>query len=562
MKVYLKGKGEITLTQKNYLAQGGEGTVWVHGNSVLKIYHDPANMIPVDKIIELSELTDPHIIKPNDIVFDAKGKVIGYAMSFVKDTYALCQFFPKAFRDRNGISPDMALALVRKLQDLIKHIHDHHILVVDLNEMNFLLSRDFKEIFAIDCSSYQTTHYPATAIMESVRDRHLKTFSELTDWFSFGIVSFQMFSSIHPYKGKHLTVKGLDERMEKNISVFNKDVSVPATCYPFNLIPRAYLDWYKAVFEDGKRMPPPVDLNVAAVAAIVQVKKIIGSNNFIMAELINFAENIIKAKVVNGDRIVLTDKWLYLNKRQLCEIKPNCEIIYAPKIGTVIMATIIGENLYLYNATYKREIPISLIAHDMMEYGGRLYIKSYANILEIDFNEIGNEIIPSFKVVGNILEHAAQFFDGVVVQNLLGNYFVSLLPESGKCYQIKIKEFDGYRIIDAKFDKGVLMAVGTKAGKYNKFILRFDAIPNEYDIRMVMDIHYDGLNFTTTDGGLCVHLTENEEIEIFSARRGSAQIKIIDDAAIDGNMLLYNNGNKIEFAKGNGLHSISTKGQP
>ena len=49
-----------------------------------------------------------------------------------------------------------------------------------------------REVFV---DSYQTAHYPATAIMPSVRDWKvpLHDFSELSDWFSFAIVSFQVF---------------------------------------------------------------------------------------------------------------------------------------------------------------------------------------------------------------------------------------------------------------------------------------------------------------------------------------------------------------------------------
>jgi DNA-binding helix-hairpin-helix protein with protein kinase domain len=196
----IKGKGHIIdLNNKNFLAQGGEGSVYVIGKTAYKIYNDPKKMLPLGKIRELSVLTDKNIIKPDEVL-TVKNQEVGYTMRFVDDTYALCQLFTKAFRQRNNLQHDTMFKLIQSLQNLVKHIHEKKILVVDLNEMNFLASTDFKDIYAIDVDSYQTPTYKATAIMESIRDRHTKNFNEGSDWFSFAILAFQMFIGIHPYK--------------------------------------------------------------------------------------------------------------------------------------------------------------------------------------------------------------------------------------------------------------------------------------------------------------------------------------------------------------------------
>jgi DNA-binding helix-hairpin-helix protein with protein kinase domain len=136
-------------------------------------------------------------------------------MRYVDRTYALCQVFPGSFRTRHGFSTDAALRLVRRLQEGVRTVHSHGILIVDLNEMNFLVSDSFGEIYFIDVDSYQTPSFPATALMESVRDRHAKRFSTSTDWFSFAIVSFQMFVGIHPFKGTYAPLQGVIEKDKK-----------------------------------------------------------------------------------------------------------------------------------------------------------------------------------------------------------------------------------------------------------------------------------------------------------------------------------------------------------
>jgi hypothetical protein len=158
-------------------------------------------MIAPAKLRELSVLAEPNIIRPEKILLDARKTPVGYSMRYVDRARALCQIFPRAFRVRNNLSSGSIVSLVRRLQDGVRYVHSKGILIVDLNELNFLISDDFTEIYFIDVDSYQTPSFPATALMESVRDRHSHGFSEKTDWFSFAVVSFQMFVGIHPYKG-------------------------------------------------------------------------------------------------------------------------------------------------------------------------------------------------------------------------------------------------------------------------------------------------------------------------------------------------------------------------
>ena len=257
-RYFVQGKGEIRLSKSDFKAQGGEGAIYVKGPTAYKIYKDPGRAITPAKILELSTLTQPNIIRPLDVLLDGRNKPVGYTMRSAGKSYALCQLFPKAFRQRNTLTPEMTLGLVRKLRDGVNHVHANGILLVDLNEMNFLVAEDFSEIFFIDVDSYQTPSHSATVLMESVRDRHAQTFTTGSDWFSFAVVSFQMFVGIHPFKGTYPPLQSLpdketklDARMRANVSVLNPGVSIPASCLPFSTIPPAYLDWYRAVFEEA-----------------------------------------------------------------------------------------------------------------------------------------------------------------------------------------------------------------------------------------------------------------------------------------------------------------------
>ena len=269
-RYFVQGGGEVRLGKSDFKAQGGEGAIYVKGPNAYKIYTDPQRAIPPAKILELSALTLPNIIRPLGVLLDTKSRPVGYSMRAVGRSYALCQLFPKAFRQRHNLTPESAFRLVRRLQEGVSHVHARGVLIVDLNELNFLVAEDFSEVYFIDVDSYQTPSYPAAALMESVRDRHALKFTSGSDWFSFAVVSFQLFVGIHPYKGNYPPLQGLpdkekklDARMRANVSVLRPEVSVPASCLPFSVIPPAYLDWYRAVFEDGRRLPPPDDAQPA-----------------------------------------------------------------------------------------------------------------------------------------------------------------------------------------------------------------------------------------------------------------------------------------------------------
>lgn len=558
MLVFIKNKGEINLTKANFINQGGEGSVYAKGKTAYKIYTDISKMIPLGKIQELSEITEPNVIRPVDVILNKNNKPIGYSMRFVKQTYALCQLFTKSFREREGLKHDTIQSLIKKLRAMIEHIHSKNILLVDVNEMNFLVNKNFNEIYAIDTDSYQTINYPATAIMDSVRDRHSKTFNKNTDWFSFGIIAFQMFIGIHPYKGRHPTIKQLNDRMIKNISVLNKDVSVPQVCYPFDIIPETYRNWFCAIFENGKRIPPPTDFQSIA-HIITTIKKITGSNNFDITEENEYDGNILSILFTGGKRAVLTDKKFYLNHKTF-NTSNNIKLAITPKSDMVLLVKIENGLLKLFNTETNTEISTQLGASDLMTYNGNIYVKNIDRLLEIDLTEIKhNNILVSSKVVANLLENASTLYDGVVVQNLLGAYYISIFPSFREHQQLHIKELDEYRIIDAKFNSNILMIVGIKNGQYDRFVFRFSKDWHTYDIRKVENITHTGLNFIVLDNGVCIHLTEEENIEIFSNRKDSPNIKVIEDPVLGGDMKLFHSGSKVYFGKHNKLCTMKMK---
>jgi hypothetical protein len=234
-------------------------------------------------------------------------------------------------------------------------------------------------------------------------------------------------------------------------------------------------------------------------------------------------------------------------------------IAITPLLNKVISATLVDGDVLLYNSS-DEEVPThSIKADDMMSYKDRIYIKNNDMISELNFVEIGKKVHAVPKHVGNVMENATKFYDGVIIQNVLGSFMASLFPSAGVHYQIQCPEFKGYQIIDAKYRDNVLIVIASQKGKYDKFILKFDDKFSSYSVREVKDISYVGINFTVLDNGLVIHINENEELEIFSNKKESATVKVIDNSAISGDMKLFSDGMQVIFAKGKKLYKLEMK---
>ncbi len=553
MDVYQQGK-KVRLTQAEFKAQGGEGAVYVRGDTAYKIYADPAKMIPLAKIRELSALDGPDIVRPQDVLLDAGRTPIGYTMQSVPGGLALCRTFPKAFRERAGLTPDKAAHLVKKLQEGVAFVHARGILIVDLNEMNFLVDPQFQHVYFIDVDSYQTPRFGATALMDSVRDRHAECWDEGTDWFSFAVVSFQMFVGIHPYKGRHPALKTLEERMAQNVSVLNPDVSLPSVCPPLSVIPDAYRAWYHAVLERGERSAPPLNWNAATLHP-VPARHPADGGRVVARKWREFAGAVVS---FTGGVTVTTDA-VYLEDRRCAGTNRDAQIGLTPKTHHAVLAFLENGMVRLRDLTTQTELPFTLMGEQIVVAEGRIYVKQGGSLLEITWTETPTQAWASAKRVGAVLEQATQLFEGVALQNLLGAWYASVLPETGHCHQVRLPELDGFQVINARFQSGVLMVVAARNGQFQKLVFRFSADFTRHDVRVTPDLATYGINFVVLASGVCLHLSDAGELELFSSRFGAAEIKVITDPALSGDCLLLQNGSQALLARGGTLYRITLK---
>jgi hypothetical protein len=557
MRLKIRGKGSITLTKSDFKASGGEGSIYVKGATAYKIFTDPARMIPEAKISELSALSDPSIIRPQDVVIDTKGAPVGYSMRYVDDAFPLCKMFPVAFRNRTGITPERVVDLVERLKASVIHVHSRGILLVDLNEMNVAVATNLDGAFFLDVDSYQTRSFPATAIMDSIRDRHATSFDTGTDWFAFAIVTFQMFVGIHPYKGTYPPFIGtvdkdqrLDARMRSNISVLHDGVTVPAATLPFDVIPPAYLEWYRVMFEDGLRIGPPDAPRLAIRAAPVS-PRVSGATVFDVFEIFEYSADVV---AVWGD-IVLTADGVYAGRRRLSDADGNVAIGCLPA-GNVVVGTHSAGRLRLHDATDDREIGCDVAANALMTVDGRFYAKQGPSIVEIVFLETGPRILVTPRVACSVLEHATELYDGVAMENLLGAWYALLFPAAGTCHQVRLRELDNYTILEARYTRSVLVVAATRGGNCDTLVFRFDSGFREYDLRVASSGNYVGIELAVLASGVCLLLNESDEIEVFSNRPGDTTTRAFADTEVRGDARLFSRGLQALFARGRTLYGF------
>lgn len=581
MKVFVKGKGRVNLTQQNFVGTGGQASVYVKDALAYKIYTDPAHTIPDAKFYELSVIDNPRVLKPMDLLLDDKGQEsIGYTMQGVLDTCGFNQLFTKAFRERNNIKPDQIVNLAAKLRDYVDGIHKKGILIVDLNEFNILVPKTYDDLYLIDVDSYQTKSYPATVILPSVRDFSVPAsqFSPLSDWFSYGVLTFQLFVGIHPYRGVHKPTEHIDKdsrmehRMRNHISAFRPEVGLPKCCYSFDQIPQTFRDWLKAVLDDGMRVPPPDPRGGVAVirgpVAVTQTQFTVTSGKLVIEEIQDLEKWTLVQYVESGGRSLAlvtngSDMRVLLDGRPIHAgpaLTGETILGFTPKMNEPIALNLSRGQLTFFDFNRKRQETLDIYAVEIAKSGGRMYLRNGTRVLEVEFSEQPSKIVVTAShMVADVLELASHLYEGAAIQNMLGTIYVSLFPQSKTGYQVKVPELNKYKIVDAKFDGGVLMVVGAKDGQYDRLIFRFDENYTTYDLRVVSDITPSGLNFITLDSGICVSLTEDEKIEAFSARKGSQGIKVVEDPALGNDMRLIKVRGKVGFERQGKVYQLSMK---
>lgn len=568
MDVYVNGKQHIKLSDKqHFVASGGEGKIYEKGNVVYKVYFDPKKAIPKGKISELRALNRSNIIGPKLPLYDKNGRLIGFTMDRVPNNEFLCQLFTSSYRKQHKIRNKTIIELTENMQETIVYIHDNKCLMVDGNEMNYLVDgKSYSTAYFIDVNSYQTQSFPATAIMPSIYDYSCKgKFTTLSDWFAFAIVSCQLYIGIHPYKGRHpkFDKRDLKGRMKAGVSIFNPDISLPPVVRDFGCVPSNFCGWLEDILEKGQRKPPPLVGGIIG-AIPVKITVIKSTDNFEIRRLFSVKKeggHITNCFYYGGKRVVVTENKIYIDK--VVYDKIGSHVVFIDNMDPVFVEAKDGELDIRYKG---KKVEFNLAVQKVMVIENRLFVINEGSMNEIVLYEsnkgTGIEIVPLIRSTWDILlPKANKVFTNVIYQDVLGKAcFVVPVPEvsesaSSSCVVKYISQLDKYRIIDAKYDMGILVVIGYCGGKYDKHIIN---IKND-EYRVIYDIDYQGINFTVLENGVVVMINEDNKMELFFNIGAQTKVKFIEDPDIDFSMNVVRNGTQTVVFKDYDIYSLTMK---
>lgn len=534
MNVIVPGEKKVFLTQDTFLAEGGEGKVYVSGQTAYKIYHDPTRVMASGKMVELAAINDPDVIRPLKDVFNERQQRIGYTMRYVPSTRPLCSLFPKAFRDREGLGHDKIRNLVLKFRDRVQHVHDAGILIVDLNEMNFLVDKQFQNLYAIDTDSYQTRGFPATAIMPSVADPLVigNKFTEGSDWFSFACTSFQLFTGIHPFKGVHPSIKGFEDRMKAGITVFDPSVKTPPAMYPVNVIPPVYLDWYRSVFVDRHRTAPPTDYQGRLSLPTAVAYTVVSSDSLTVRDVASFDGRYV---VSYRDGWALDNKGSILFGRDV--LTPSFEPAgfgYMSDMTPIVVGMRDGF-VYVFDLKSRQEHRTELQGQALFVTDANVYLKNGNRLSVLDFRPVGGKVLGTLQFAVSIMERATRRFNNCLYQNMLGSAFFNVFPSSGGTYQIRTPEIDRKQILDAKYQNGLLGVSVHANGDVVRYLYR--VVGDKATVVEAKTVSLQMVNFVVMANGITVLSDDEGTIEVFSIDHPVKRKTVPYDGA-DGRMTL------------------------
>ncbi|QQG46606.1 MAG: hypothetical protein HYY55_02050 [Candidatus Niyogibacteria bacterium] len=559
IKVKLDGRGELTIHPSgDHVATGGEGSIYrAHGTAV-KLYLDSTKMSRDDmaeKIKLLSGIKHEYIVAPKGLVFDERGKVAGFYMDFVEGE-PFMRLFTNDFRARQGFTDKDASILTDRMRETISFAHSFGAILVDPNELNWkaVLARNSgPEPRIIDVDSWQIARWPARAIMPSIRDWHSKDFNKLTDWFSWGVVSFQIYTGIHPYKG---TLDGfergdLERRMKANASVFSPGVRLNRAVRDFSVIPGKLLDWYVATFQNGQRSIPPSPFDKSLMTApAVQVKHaVISGSGLLICDKI-FSDKSDKAIRVFPCGVVLLEsgRLIDLNtRREIGLVKSKkCEVVDAGRGW--LKADYDGFKplfSFISAANFEEtELSIHLNVREILRYENRIFAVIEDGLCELVVRGALKPVMSAGNTWGATV-NSITWFDGAGIQNAMGASFIIAPFGDNACAQVRVRELDGLCPISAKAGPRFISIVAVdKNGQYQKIELSFDKTYASYRVWHGQTDDPD-INIAILPKGVCAAIVRDGELDVFVPATGN--VSRVQDGQISTEMALTNIGDRVLY---------------
>lgn len=567
-RVMLEGRGEVTLKPADYITQGGEGAIYRSDKHVIKLYLDRAKMTQsghADKVKLLAhKLQHPSIVAPRGAVFDGTGTPIGFYMPFVSGE-AFPRLFTNDWRDQHGFDTLSTISLAQQMHEVVRYAHTKGALLADANELNWLA--DISNLknptpYIIDVDSWQIDRFKAAVIMPSIRDWHSQGFTTETDWFAWGVVTFNLFTGIHPYKGALVGYKvgELERRMKDNASVFLPDVRLNKAVRDFGNIPGPLLDWYNATFTQGVRTTPPLPTQTGKTNT--QFGKVLRMVTTATGGLIyrKLFEKVGEAVVsVWPCGVVKTDQGnlFDIQSQTLIGTVTGTRVAVVARPGGWLVVEEVGSDWqWRFIKKGGTEIPLAfpLAYRSVIRSGERLFVISDTELTEVGLHYFAKPLL-THESRWPIMGQATTWYSGIGVSNVLGALHLIVPFGETAVAMVRTPELDKSKVVNAKAGSRYVEVVTlSQNGDYEALGFSFSEDHRTYTThKRIVDSPEQ--NLTILPKGVTADIPTDGTLVLKVPRSGAE--KRVDDKDLATDMHLARIGDQVVYRKDGALWSLS-----
>ncbi|HKX73595.1 MAG TPA: hypothetical protein VJM32_06250 [Candidatus Saccharimonadales bacterium] len=571
MQVELVGRGKLKLTPSMHVATGGEGSVYRAAGTMVKLYTDPKRLSQPGMMENLKRLTafqHESIVSPRNMVLDSSGTPIGFYMDYVEGGESLSSIFTNDYRQRTGFGDEQASLLVEDMFGTMGYAHDRNTIMCDPNELNWTTvpgTSPARKARAFDVDAWITAGFkPQTVpMMASIRDWHTPKVGIETDRFALGVVTFQVYTGIHPYRG---TLDGykrteMERRMKEKKSVFTAGVRLNQAVRDFSCIPGPLLAWYEAAFQNGERSQPPSPFYTGTTtpARQVRVMRIVTTSaGSLKYERLFDRSGDPVIRVFPSGVVLLRSLKLFDTRlrRQIGTAESeNCELVKVD--GGWLVANGGRRPTFAYlDATTGASTPltVNLNAQSIVRYQNRLFGVTIEGLVELHLKKFARPIL-SVGQTWQTMFNSTHWFDGVGVLDAMGAKYLIAPFGTDACGQVRVRELDDLRVVAAKGGTRFVSVVAiNKDGEYRKVEFTFDRLYKTYTV-WEGDAEGPELNMSLLPRGVVATIVRDGELVIFAPTGGN--VNRVADKDATTTMLLGDLDDTVVFIRDGQLWRVS-----
>lgn len=562
MRVFVKNLNKEVELPENCIS-GGEGDVYIKDNYAYKIYHDQNKTITEKKFQELNKLSKDNIIKPESLLLNNRGKIIGYMMKAIPKCVSLSRLVTNDFRSQYNITNDQILNIIQQLRDTFDFIHKNNCLVVDGNEMNYLVSEDFSTVYFIDVDSYQTETSPANAYSISTLDPIInksRKFTTSSDWFIFSIIACTLLVGIHPFKGSYkglsLNIKKGDvtSRMENKKSIFNKSVSVNSAVRDFSIIPKHYKEWFINLFEFGARASAPKNIYDTKSSYDTIIKNVIFNDRIKSTLIFEMKDKINDFYLSDKYSFIKLNKDFYdIKNKKSYKVKSVDTLLFENNNKMYLVK--VDKTISLLDITDGSIINSDIVADSILVVNNRLYgvFNNKLNELQLFSNKV------FIKNSWDIITTNIEVFDNLIIQKI-SNKNIAYIPfDESSCSINIIKELNDKKVVNASIKNKMMEAIYYDNGIYKRLLIKFNTSYKEYKVLLDEETDQININSTCLNNGVYISIMNDEELAITANTYDKDTINIVKDKNININSKLKSYKNDVYLINENKIELISIK---